>query len=263
MGQQAAAMPASMPACETQAAVADRIMGALFGMLIGDALAMPTHWFYGGERQVAATYSGRLQGYVAPTTHLQGSIMSKSNTGGGGRGGFNGDVIGSVIFHGMKPGENTLEGVLARRVINITGRSGGFDRQTILEDYINFMTTPHTHNDTYCGTCHRMFFANYAAGLPAEQCPDNDRHNVDTADSIVTTIPVALTDSEDDTASQHVKDMVSLTRDSPSSQQHAALFASTLRSVVRGMPVKEAAVSASQSVGTDITRNLGHDPVTA
>ena len=85
------------------AAVADRVRGALYGLLIGDALAMPTHWFYGGSRQVAATYGKRLEGYVAPVSQLPGSIMSKSNTGGAGRGGFGGDIIGSVIFHGKKP----------------------------------------------------------------------------------------------------------------------------------------------------------------
>merc|ERR1711907_413326 len=158
MGQQAAAMPASMPACETQAAVADRIKGALFGMLIGDALAMPTHWFYGGQRQVQSTYGGALTGYVAPVMHLPGSIMSKSNTGGAGRGGYQGDIIGEVIFHGKKQfwkpgadyhyhqgmaaGDNTLEALLARRVVNVTARLGGFDVNEIRDDYIQFMTTP-------------------------------------------------------------------------------------------------------------------------
>ena len=66
--------------------VADRIKGCLFGLLIADALSMPTHWFYGGERQVVGTYGGRLNGYVKPTSKLPGSIMSLSNTGGAGRG---------------------------------------------------------------------------------------------------------------------------------------------------------------------------------
>merc|ERR1719486_279665 len=76
---------------------ADRVGGALWGMLIGDALAMPTHWFYGGERQVHKTYGAALEGYVKPVTKLPGSIMNKSNTGGGGRGSDKGDIIGKVI----------------------------------------------------------------------------------------------------------------------------------------------------------------------
>ena len=31
--------------------------------------------------------------------------------------------------------------------------------------YINFMTTPGSHNDTYAGTCHRIFFANLTNGM--------------------------------------------------------------------------------------------------
>jgi len=99
--------------------------------------------------------------------------------------------------------------------------------------------------------------------LPAEQCPDNDQHNVDTADSIVTTIPVALTDLADDAAIQQVKTMVSLTRDSPNSQEHAAIFATALRSVVKGMPLKQAAVTAASHTGSDIRGSLANDPVTA
>jgi len=258
--------------------VADRINGALFGLLIGDALAMPTHWFYGGDRQVAATY-GRIKGFVAPVDHLRGSIMSKSNTGGAGRGGFNGDVIGNVIFHGkkefwkpgadyhyhqgMSAGDNTLEGLLTRRVINVTSELGQFDRSAIQQDYIQFMTTPGKHNDTYCGTCHRMFFAKFAAGHPADECPDNDQHNVDTADSIVTSVPVALTASDDETAISQVKTTVGITRNSPQSEQFAALFASTLRSVIRGTTVREAVTSAGRASGVDVTRSQGSDPVTA
>ena len=78
----------------------DRIRGALWGAFIGDALAAPTHWFYGGFRQVAAEYGSPLQGYTKPNLNLSGSIMNKSSTGGGGRGSSSGDIIGSVINHG-------------------------------------------------------------------------------------------------------------------------------------------------------------------
>lgn len=124
-------------------------------------------------------FYGPIKGYVQPIEHLPGSIMSKSNTGGGGRGGYKGDVIGDVIFHGKKkfwkpgadyhyhhllrPGDNTLEGLLAVRAMEVTAsNNGSFDPELICQDYITFMTTKDSHNDTYAGTCHRMFFANYA-----------------------------------------------------------------------------------------------------
>ena len=103
---------------------------------------MPAHWYYGSHRQarfagalmnlprererererkkerekvglrasfaaqVASDYGpGGITGYVAPVQRLQGSIMSNSNTDGGGRGQFHADrksIIGDVINHGKK-----------------------------------------------------------------------------------------------------------------------------------------------------------------
>ena len=36
------------------------------------------------------------------------------------------------------------------------------------------LCVPDTHNDKYCGTSHRMFFANMASGKALADCPDND-----------------------------------------------------------------------------------------
>ena len=81
-----------------------KLQAALWGFFSGDALAAPTHWYYGGKRQVMADYN-ILQGYVKPKLELYGSIMNKSSTNGGGRGQFSKDdngisIIGDVINHG-------------------------------------------------------------------------------------------------------------------------------------------------------------------
>ena len=118
--------------------------------------------------------------------------MSKSNTGGGGRGSYRGNIVGDVIFHGkkilgpgadyhyhtgMNAGDNTLEALLVRRVCNITAANGGqFAPNKILEDYVQFLTTPDTHNDVYCGTSHRMFLQ-HEKWQATTECPDNDGHN--------------------------------------------------------------------------------------
>ncbi len=68
-----------------------------------------------------------------------------------------------------------MEALLVRRAIAVCGaNSGRFDASAVLADYVTFMTTPDTHNDTYCGTCHRMFFENRSKGLPLDRCPSND-----------------------------------------------------------------------------------------
>ncbi len=102
--------------------------------------------------------------------------------GGGGRGGDKGSIVGDVILHGKKKywmkggsyhyhhgmaaGENTLDSLVTRVLIQTMNRdSGKFHFDHFQESYIKFMTTPDSHNDIYAGTCHRMFFSNFAKGI--------------------------------------------------------------------------------------------------
>merc|ERR1712242_295247 len=64
--------------------------------------------------------------------------------------------------------------------------------ETFLDDYIQFMTTPDTHNDVYAATAHRMFFANYANKFDKFECADNDGHNTDSVDGIINILIVSL-----------------------------------------------------------------------
>ena len=191
-----------------------RLRGALWGLFAGDALASPTHWYYGGPSQIASDYGGAITTYVQPITNMAGSIMNKSNINGGGRGSFRKidgvSIIGDVINHGKREywdparsvhyhatllaGESTLEVQLVRVLMrSIVANRGIFDPNHFREAYVKFMTTPGSHNDTYASTCHRMFFANRTfKKLPPEQCPDNDSHNVDTIDGLILPTITAL-----------------------------------------------------------------------
>lgn len=264
---------------------ADRIKGAIYGALIGDALAMPTHWFYGGTSQIQRLYNGLITGYTKPISILPGSILPKSNTGGGGRGAYSGDIIGKVIFHdkkkywdpqtsyhyhqGMKAGDNTLEALLLRRILPIiTKNNGKFVPNDIIQDYISFMTTPDTHNDTYCGTSHRMFFSNYSKGIEISKCPDNDGHNVDSSDSIVTTIPIALLAKNNEEALTNIETMVYLTRNSPNSVYYSKIFGILLRNIIRGNSIKDSIEKLSDNVPNLKLKHYFHqfsnsDPMTA
>jgi ADP-ribosylglycohydrolase len=79
-----------------------------------------------------------------------------------------------VHYHqGMVAGENTLNAVCARVVLRgITDNQGTYSKAKFLEDYVKFMTTPGTHNDTYAESFHRDFFKNWAAGVPPEKCAE-------------------------------------------------------------------------------------------
>ena len=141
-------------------------------MFVGDALAMPVHWYY----DVAALQRdfGTIRDYRSPNDVHPNSIMSLASTGRAGRGSQEGEVVGSVILKGKKsfwgrpnthyhrgrrPGDNTLNfafnpfffrpdtygadaaGTLI--LVNSTGFSGFFENFTgVLTDYIGFTAAP-------------------------------------------------------------------------------------------------------------------------
>eukprot|EP00746_Dinoflagellata_sp_MGD_P163776 gnl/MRDRNA2_/MRDRNA2_91997_c0_seq1.p1 gnl/MRDRNA2_/MRDRNA2_91997_c0~~gnl/MRDRNA2_/MRDRNA2_91997_c0_seq1.p1 ORF type:complete len:301 (+),score=42.56 gnl/MRDRNA2_/MRDRNA2_91997_c0_seq1:24-926(+) len=246
----------ALAAGEKGASALDRVGGALWGLYIGDALAAPTHWYYGGAAQVVRDYGGPIKGYTKPKEMLSGSIMNLSNTGGGGRGADTGEIIGKVINHDKKKywtrggsyhyhctlakGENTLEAQLTRLVCkSITENGGCFNADDLRKRYVDFMTTPGTHNDCYASTCHRMFFANLTRGLPAERCPDNDHHNVDTIDGLIMTVPVALATycRPPEDAKRQAANAVAVTRNSTALPGYAEGLAMMLRDVIQGKPL--------------------------
>ena len=64
---------------------------------------------------------------------------------------------------------------------------------SISQSYIDFMTTPGSHNDVYASSSHRLFFQNLVINnLPPSECPDNDAHNVDSIDGLINCIPIIL-----------------------------------------------------------------------
>ena len=134
-------------------------------------------------------------------------------------------------------GENTLDALVTRVLTkSLIKTNGVLDVNDFRQSYITFMTTPGSHNDTYAGmipilpinlfthalthllsligTCHRMFFKNYVENKSPEKCPDNDGHNVDAIDALMT-VPVttiAMIDKDRDARLEAVKNAIQVTR---------------------------------------------------
>jgi len=258
--------------------IENRIRGALWGFFAGDALASPTHWYYGGRRQIKKEYGHLIKDYTKPNRHLPGSILNKSDPNGGGRSKPESNtknniktIIGDVINHGklplwapgqnnhyhatLKAGENTLEASLARVLMkSIVANGGRFSADHFRDAYIKFMTTPGSHNDTYASTCHRMFFANLVfGGLPPKDCPDNDQHNVDTIDGLVLPTIVALAGS---VASSTAANNNNSAEEEPASVSKSA---SSCASVTRRSPVLEDVAGAWSSVVVGAVRAHSDD----
>ncbi len=186
----------------------ERAKAALQSLFIGDALAMPVHWFY---RPMDILRQFPPQGidkmYPAPRSHPT-SIMSLHSTARGGRGDQHADdIVGTVIlkgksrfwnvdrmhYHqGLEAGDNTLNAWCARLMMNFMTQHSEYDRDSWLDRYVAFMTAdPAEHPDTYAESYHRGFFANMVAGKPAAEC-GAVTHDTPSMGGLVTVAPLAL-----------------------------------------------------------------------
>ncbi len=164
-----------------------RAIASLKNAFIGDALAMPVHWFYNPADIYRAFPLGIEQFEDAPDFHPS-SIMSLHSTQQGGRAAKQGmnqkEIVGDVILkgrrqywntanrhyhHNMKAGENTLNAHCAEIVLKCALK--GYQVDDFLKQYVAFMCADvPLHPDTYAESYHRGFFANLEKGMPAEKC---------------------------------------------------------------------------------------------
>lgn len=151
------------------------------GLRIGDALAMPVHWYYDQER-LLGDY-GEVQRFLAPKNPHPGSILWRSSYHPPNE---KGEILHEqrqywgkrdIHYHQfLAAGESTLNAQLCRRHWELLNAEGGWDANSFLEDYIRFMTTPGMHRDTYVEECHRVFFSNYALGKSPVRCAQKEKH---------------------------------------------------------------------------------------
>lgn len=161
--------------------MSERYHGALLGACIGDALAMPAHWFY-DTGELERTF-GRIDRYVAPPPVHPGSILWRSSYSPAER---EFDILGEqrqywgqrgVHYHQfLAPGENTLNVKLLRLVLHLVEGDRRYDRARYLAAYQEFMLNPAAHRDTYVEECHRGFFENLRRGRAPEKAAVEEKH---------------------------------------------------------------------------------------
>ncbi|CAM9350147.1 unnamed protein product, partial [Phaeothamnion confervicola] len=185
----------------------DRLVGCLVGAAIGDALAMPAHWYYDPDELVADF--GEIRGYEAPKDSFKGSFMGRmcdpKTPAGSDALAIIGDKIlfgkaaqwqpGSTAHYhqGMVAGENTLDALVARLLCRSLAARKKLDADDYRNRYIELLTTPGAHNDTFAGSNHRVFFANrFLRGINPADCPGNDGLNVDGLDGLASAVPIIV-----------------------------------------------------------------------
>jgi ADP-ribosylglycohydrolase len=158
-----------------------RVRNCLLGAFIGDALAMPVHWYY--DRSALARDYGRVVDLVAPKNPHADSILWRSSYSAPNP---KGEILHEqaaywgqkgIHYHQfLRAGENTLNMQLALELLALLREGQVYNRAEYLKRYIDFMTTPGRHRDTYIEECHRNFFTKYARGKKPEDCGGDDIH---------------------------------------------------------------------------------------
>ena len=188
-----------------------RVKAALANLFVGDSLSMPVHWFYNPGDIIRIFGKQGITGLEAAPDKHPSSIMSLHSTTGGGRArGLKKrapEIVGEIILkgrrhlwgranghyhHGMQAGDNTLNAWWARLLIT---HAVAHEQHRIAEwaqAYIDFMTAdPPSYPDTYAESCHRGFFANWAANKPPLTC-GAVTHDTPSMGALVTVAPLAL-----------------------------------------------------------------------
>ncbi|MGI9239854.1 MAG: ADP-ribosylglycohydrolase family protein, partial [Verrucomicrobiales bacterium] len=158
-----------------------KVAGALLGIQIGDALAMPAHWYY--DRTALQRDYGLITDFVVPKSPHPDSILWRSK--------WHPpspdlDILGDqrpfwgqrgVHYHqNLAAGESTLTGKLAAGLWHSINARGGFDVGDSLRFYIDLLTHPGRHRDTYLEECHRGFFTNLGLGTAPAKCAVEEKH---------------------------------------------------------------------------------------
>lgn len=190
-----------------------RLQNSLWGLFIGDALAMPAHWYYRADN-IQKVFDGGIRGYRDAThPHLESFMVGMAyhpdiETANRYRRPF--DILhGHVRFyhtsyttleirsterekahgnpvpdltnryhyhHGLKAGENTLAAHLVRVLMRSVIRHGRYEPLAFIEDFISHLTTPGKNRDPYLEIYIRRWFENYSQGLPSHCCAELQRN---------------------------------------------------------------------------------------
>ena len=222
--------------------IQSKLRGAIYGLFVGDALAMPVHWYY--NRQALFEDYGRVVDYHEPRNPHPDSILWRSSYAAQNS---KGEILHDqaqywgkkgIHYHQfLKAGENTLNVKICRLLIDSINQTGTYDADDFLTRYIDFMTTPGNHRDTYIEECHRNFFANYARGLPPRNCGTEEKH----IGGLVGIVPLVVfylnqPDKARETALAHL----ALTHPGLKMKTAASLIIELLLEVLNGISLKDA-----------------------
>lgn len=229
--------------------IEDRISGALFGMFIGDALAMPVHWYY--DTTALIRDYGEVADFLQPINPHPDSILWRSAYS---PPSSKADILHEqaqywgekgIHYHQfLKAGENTLNLRLARELLLLLQQNGSYSAEIWLERMIEFLITPGNHNDTYAEEYLRHFFIAYAHGRKPAQCGRGDEKHIGGYSLM---LPLLIAYAQDrEYALQISLEHLALTHGGSTMNGWGGLIARALLNVIRGQTLRDAVMDAVQ-----------------
>lgn len=223
-----------------------RSRGALYGLFIGDALAMPVHWYY--DRLALHRDYGYVRDYLKPKNPHPDSILWRSSYESLNE---KGEILHDqaqywgrpgIHYHQfLRAGENTLNVKLCALLIESLNQNGRYDIDDYLKRYIDYMTTPGNHRDTYVEEYHRHFFTHYSQGFPPRKCGVQEKH----IGGLVGLIPIIVYYKDDpDKAYEAALEHLSLTHLGSKMEMAASIVIELFLNVLDGEPLKEVLTKA-------------------
>jgi ADP-ribosyl-[dinitrogen reductase] hydrolase len=221
------------------------MQNAFLGSLVGDAISMPTHWYY--DRNALDQDYGDFDDYLPPRNPHPDSILWRSSYHPIGP---KADILKEqekywgqkgIHYHQfLQAGENTLNLKLSVELYRWIILRGEFDLHDWLNRYSQLMLTPNWHNDTYVEEYHRNFFTKYARGKSLDACGSKDIHI-----GALSLIPgllaglEALDITEPANLIEHTVSLVRATHDHEFSLRAAADLTRILLHVNDGVPIRK------------------------
>ncbi len=218
----------------------DRTAGALWGLFIGDALAMPVHWYY--DRAALRRDYGEVRDYLAPRNPHPGSILWRSH--------YepldpDADILHDqarywgqpgVHYHQfLEAGENTLNLQLVHLLLDQIADEG-YDPDRYLAAMVAFLRTPGSHRDTYVEEWLRGFFDNRARGRDLRECGVQEKHVGGLAGAVAL---LCLGDDDPDRARAVARGHLALTHPGKLMRDAIDAVADVILPVLAGEPLRE------------------------
>ena len=238
-------------------ALEDRVSGAFFGMFIGDALAMPVHWYY--DTTALRRDYGEVTHFLPPKNPHPDSILWRSaysppNS--------TADILHEqaqywgkrgIHYHQfLQAGENTLNLRLARELLVLLQQKGSYSAEIWLERMIDFLTSPGSHNDTYAEEYLRHFFIAYAQGRKPAECGRDDEKHIG-GYSLMLPLVIAYAQTPE-YALQISLEHLALTHGGSKMKAWGGLIARTLLNAIQGQTLRDSIMGAVQdsNVAVDV-----------